>query len=238
MKKMSKKSMLIGTFCIIMASVLVSSASATPYCYGWYHLQNRVSGVYSSVMETSAVHHQAGSSMQKWDAIAVASGTNNYTAEVNLTWYQTDSTSTLFFTGARQANGQWVLPDLTTTISISNLDSSQIKICTGRNGNSSTVWLFRYSLDGGTNWYNIGSGTYDYGVVWYGDRYVTTFEDIVGGMTASTSPSTAGTTSLIQYQDWGNMWHDASLDTILNSGQDPHITYTHSATSETGTWHS
>ena len=235
--KMVKKTILIGTLCIVIASVLVSSALATPYCYGWYRLQSNVTGVYSYVKETSAVHHQSGTYMQKWDAILVASGTNNFTAEVNLSWYQTDTVSTLSFTGAIQKNGAWAT-DLTTTIPVSNLDSNNIMICTGRNGNTSTVWLFRYSIDGGTNWNNIGSGSYDYGVIWYGDRYVTTFEDVVGGMTASISPTLAGQTTAIQYQYSGNNWYNTNLDTILNSGMDPHITYDHTLTQETGTWHS
>jgi hypothetical protein len=235
MKKMAKKSILIGTLCLFIVSVMVPQISYK-YCYGWYHLQNDVTGVWSYVKETSAVHHQTSSSMQKWNAILVASGTNNYTAEVNLCWFETDATSTLFFTGAIQKNGVWAT-DLKTTISISNLDSSTIRICAGRNGSGSTVWLFRYSLDSGTNWYNIGSGSYDYGVVWSGDRYVTTFEDIVGGMTASSSPALAGQTTSMQYQYSGNNWYNTNLDTVLNSGMDPQITYGHTATSETGTWH-
>ena len=50
-----------------------------------------------------------------------------------------------------------------------------------------SVSIFYYSLDGGTNW--ITMRTYDFGVVWSGDRYVTTFEDGVGAMAASQSAS-------------------------------------------------
>ena len=118
---MTKKTLLIGTLCIVMASMLFSSASATQYSYGWYHLQKDVTGVWSYVQETSAVHHQTGNYMQKWDAILVASGTNNYTAEVNLVWYQSDSSSQLFFTAAVQKQGVWA-SDVTTQVSTTNLD--------------------------------------------------------------------------------------------------------------------
>ena len=238
-KKKLKMKVFMGILCIVMISMIVipAVAAANQYCYGWYHLQSDVTGVYSYVKETSAVHHQTGTSMQKWDAIAVTNGANNWTAEVNLDWYQTDTVSTLYFTGAMQKNGNWAT-DLTTTISTSYLDSNNIMICTGRNGSTSTVWLFRYSLDGGTTWNNIGSGSYDYGSVWWGDRYMTTFEDVVGGMTASSSPSLAGQTTSIQYQQSGWNWYSTNLDTVFNTGMDPHITYAHTATQETGTWHS
>ncbi|MCW3983638.1 MAG: hypothetical protein NWE96_06535 [Candidatus Bathyarchaeota archaeon] len=233
--KTGKKAILIGTFCLVMISMLFfPAASATTYCYGWYHVQNDVTGVWSYVKETSAVHAQSGNYMQKWNAILVASGTNNYTAEINLCWYQTDSTSQLFFTAAVQKQGVWQ-SDVTTQISTTNLDSNTIRICVGRNGTGSKVWMFYYSLDSGAHWTTMR--TYDFGVVWSGDRYVTTFEDSVGAMTATSPPALAGQTTSMQYQLSGWNWYDTNLDTVLNSGQDPHITYGHTATSETGTFH-
>lgn len=128
-------------------------------------------------------------------------------------------------------SGGWQV-DVIDEIPVSNLDSNNIKIALGKNGN---VWQFYYSLDGGANWTMMRQ--YDYGFDWTGARYVTTFEDRVGAMTASNPPTLAGQTTSIQYQYNGWSWLNTNLDTVLDSGQDPHITYGNTATSETGTFH-
>lgn len=231
---MKTKELLIGTLCIVMISMLVYPAFATQYCYGWQDLQSNVTGVMSSVKLTSAVHAQSGSYMQKWDAIAVMSfsGGNPYNiAEINLAWYQDNYVSQLWFTAAVLKQGTWQT-DVTTIISVAYLDSNNIRIGCGKNGNT---WQFYYSLNGGSSWTTMRQ--FDFGYSWIGDRYVTTFEDDVGAMTASNPPTLAGQTTGIQYQDNGWSWVSANLDTVWNYATDPHITYAHGTDYETATFH-